>query len=121
MGIKWFKKDIEADEYTDSIKSEINYKGGRTEMAKKEIEEDDFDSDIEDISEEEEEEKPLPKAQPKPKPMPQKQNPNRFAAVHQEALEAVLDNETNKAQANIFEILTDILNRLEEIKRAVGS
>lgn len=108
-------------EYANSIKYDI-LKGGN--MAKKEVE-DDF-SDIEDIGEDEEEEiveeRQLPKPKPKPQPIAKQtqSNQNRYVAVHQEALEAVLDNNTNRAQANIFEILVDILNKLEEVKKAVS-
>ena len=111
--MSWWNK--KTGKYADSIKSEIENER-RDNMAKKEELEDDFE-DIEEEPEEEEiiEEKPRPKV----KPVVQKPQ-ERFIAIRQEPLEAVMDNVTNKAQANIFQLLADILNRLEEIKKAVA-
>lgn len=111
--------------YANSIKQEIENER-RDKMAKKEIEDDDF----EDLNEEEDEgdeegpepRKPLPKASlPK---IERRESPGkvRYIAVHQPQLDGAFDTGTNKLLTNdLWDMLVLIYNKLENVEKAVGS
>lgn len=111
------KNKIDKEETIQAIKQEF-VKGGN--MVKEEFEDVSDDETLEEM----EETKPKPQKKFAKQPMPQhnEQKQQRYSVVRQQEMIAILDNFDRKYIAtDVWDMLCNIKNDLEEIKRAVGS